>query len=83
MYEICGVFCLLFSSQLGKDLKEKALKALENEETPASAIARFVEKAVGQSLVQMLVSASRVCSPLLVRGIDSSGPVQQCLLLSW
>jgi len=41
---------------MGKDIKAKAMKAMEDEEASGAAVARFVEKAVAASLVDMLVS---------------------------
>lgn len=63
--------------QLGKEIKGKAMAAVEDEEASGPAVARFVEKAVASSLVSMLVSRAapstqRARRPALSRYLASA-----------
>ena len=53
-------------AKLGKEIKGKAMAAVEDEEASGPAVARFVEKAVASSLVSMLTPARKPRK--LVRG---------------
>jgi signal recognition particle subunit SRP54 len=56
----------LHGAQIGKELKAKALEAIEDDEADSAYIARFVEKAVGEALVSILTPSK--AARKLVRG---------------